>query len=53
MEVFCVVVLLTSPGRSAADRSVGDGSITGLNVHEGLPARSHEHPLLHAQLCNV
>lgn len=41
---------LTSARQGTGDGSVTDGSIAGLNVHEGFAAYSHEHPLLQPQL---
>lgn len=41
---------LTSAGQGTGDGSVTDGSIAGLDVHEGSAADSHEHPLLQSQL---
>ena len=45
--------LLTSCWQDAANSSVTNCSITGLNVHERFAAHSHEHPLLHPQLWNI
>lgn len=49
----CLLSGLTSVRRGTGDGSVTDGSITGMNVHEGFAGHSHEHPLLQTQLWKI